>query len=60
MSLVGWAMVALILAFIAGGIGFSGVGRGLARMARLSFGAFAVAFLVLVVLILLRGGLALH
>ena len=60
MSLLGWAITALVLAFIAGGIGFSDVGRQQAIVARWLFGIFAAAFLMLAIVIMLRGGMGVH
>lgn len=53
MNLLWWAVVALIVAVIAGALGFSGVARGAATIAKWLFGIFlflAVAIFVLIAL----------
>ena len=42
MSLIGWALVALVVAVIAGALGFGGVASGAATIAKILFGIFLV------------------
>ena len=58
MSLLFWAIVALIVSLIAGGLGFSGVAAGSAMIAKLLFGVFLLIALVLFVLVMLGVGVA--
>lgn len=57
-NLLIWAIVALVIALVAGGLGFSGVAKGAALVARVLFGIFLVIFLVVLVLWLLGMGAA--
>ncbi len=53
MNLLWWAVVALIVAVIAGALGFTGVARGAATIARWLFGIFlfiAVSIFLLIAL----------
>ena len=53
MGLLQWALVAFVIAIIAGLFGFTGVAQGAASTGRLLFGLFlvvAVVFLVLAIL----------
>lgn len=54
MSLLWWAVIALIVAVIAGAMGFTGVARGAATIARWLFGIF-LAIAVLLFLLLALG-----
>jgi uncharacterized membrane protein YtjA (UPF0391 family) len=58
MSLLWWAVIALIVSIIAGGMGFSGVAAGAATVSRLLFGIFLLIAIVLFVLVLLGIGAA--
>jgi uncharacterized membrane protein YtjA (UPF0391 family) len=49
MGLLEWAVVALIVAIVAGALGFGGIAEGAATIAKVLFGIFLVVFLVLVV-----------
>lgn len=53
MGLLGWALIFLLVAVIAGGLGYTGVARGAAGAARILFGIFLVIFVVLLVASLL-------
>lgn len=53
MDLLVWAGLALIVAVIAGALGFSGVAKGAALVAKWMFAIFLVLFLVTVALIAL-------
>jgi uncharacterized membrane protein YtjA (UPF0391 family) len=57
-NLLFWAIVALVVALVAGGLGFSGVARGSALIARVLFGIFLVIFLVILLLWVLGIGTA--
>jgi uncharacterized membrane protein YtjA (UPF0391 family) len=50
MTLLRWALIALVLSIIAGLLGFTNLSVASAEAARLFFYAFVVIFLVLVVL----------
>lgn len=58
MDLIWWAIIALIVSVVAGGLGFSGVAAGAATFAKVLFGIFLVLALVLFVLVLLGIGVA--
>lgn len=49
MGLLGWALIFLLVAVIAGGLGYSGVARQAAGGAKLLFGIFLIVFVVLLV-----------
>jgi len=53
MGLLQWALVAFVIAIIAGLFGFTGVAQGAAATGRLLFGLFLVVAVVLLVLALL-------
>lgn len=53
MELLTWAIIALVIALIAGALGFSGVARGAATVAKVLFGIFLVIAAVIFLLILL-------
>ena len=55
MSLLWWAVIAAVVAIIAGGLGFSGVAAGAATISRVLFGIFLVIALVLLAMALLVG-----
>lgn len=50
MGLLGWAIVALVVALIAGLLGFGGIARGAATIARVLFGLFLLTALILFLL----------
>jgi uncharacterized membrane protein YtjA (UPF0391 family) len=52
MDLLTWAIIALVVAVIAGALGFTGVSRGAATIAKVLFGIFLVIALILFILIL--------
>ncbi|TVQ10936.1 MAG: DUF1328 domain-containing protein [Leptolyngbya sp. DLM2.Bin27] len=58
MDLLTWAIIALVVAVIAGALGFSGVARGAATISRLLFGVFLVIALILFVMVVLGVGIA--
>lgn len=45
-SLLYWSLVFLVVALVAGGLGFSGVARASSGIAKIIFGIFAVLFLL--------------
>jgi uncharacterized membrane protein YtjA (UPF0391 family) len=51
-----WAIIFFIISIIAGALGFSGVARGAASIAKLLFGLFLI--LAIVFLVLLYAGIA--
>lgn len=53
MSLLIWALIAFVIAIIAGLFGFTGVAQGTASVGRLLFGLFLVVAVVFLVLALL-------
>ncbi|MEZ4664685.1 MAG: DUF1328 domain-containing protein [Caldilineaceae bacterium] len=57
MDILGWAIVALVVAVIAGALGFSGVARGAATISRVLFGIFLLIAVVLFAMMLLGIGL---
>ncbi len=58
MDLLWWAIIAFVIAIIAGALGFTGVARGAATISKILFGIFLVIALIIVVLILLGIGAA--
>ena len=59
MDLLTLAIVAFLVSFIAGALGFSGVAIGAATAAKVLFGIFLVIALILLVLALLGVGILL-
>jgi uncharacterized membrane protein YtjA (UPF0391 family) len=58
MDLLWWAIIALVVSLIAGGLGFTGVAAGAATIARVLFGIFLIIAVVLFLLILFGIGAA--
>lgn len=56
MSLLWWAIVALVIALLAGGLGFTNVAAGAATISKILFGLFLVIAIILFVLVLLGVG----
>lgn len=50
MGLLGWAVVSLIVAVVAALLGFGGIARGAATIAKFLFGLFIVIALILFLL----------
>ncbi len=50
-----WALIFLVIALIAGALGFTNVAAGAATISRILFGIFLVIFLVLLVFGLMAG-----
>jgi uncharacterized membrane protein YtjA (UPF0391 family) len=57
MDLLMWALVAFVVALIAGAFGFTGVAAGAASVGRVLFGLFLLIAVVFLVLALLGGSL---
>jgi uncharacterized membrane protein YtjA (UPF0391 family) len=45
-----WALIFLVISLIAGGLGFTGLARGAATIAKVLFGIFLVLFILFVIL----------
>lgn len=56
MDLLFWAIVALVISLIAGGMGFTGVAAGAAVVSRVLFGIFLVIALILFAMVILGIG----
>jgi uncharacterized membrane protein YtjA (UPF0391 family) len=56
MDLLWWAVIALVVSLIAGGLGFSGVSQGAASIAKILFGIFLVIAILLFVFVILGIG----
>ncbi len=52
MTLLKWALICLLISFVAGALGFSGVARGAAQISTLQIYLFLNIFLVIVILAL--------
>jgi uncharacterized membrane protein YtjA (UPF0391 family) len=57
MSLLWWALIAFIVAIIAGAFGFTGVAAGAATVARVLFGIFLALALIILILALIGVGI---
>jgi uncharacterized membrane protein YtjA (UPF0391 family) len=57
MNLLWWAVIALIIAIIAGALGFTGVSRGAATISKVLFGIFLIIAVVIFILALAGGAL---
>jgi uncharacterized membrane protein YtjA (UPF0391 family) len=47
-----WAVISLVVAIVAGAVGFTGVARGAAMLAKVLFGLFLLIAIVMFVLVL--------
>jgi uncharacterized membrane protein YtjA (UPF0391 family) len=56
MSLLWWAVIALVVSLIAGGLGFSGVAQGSATIAKILFGIFLIIAVLLFIFVILGIG----
>ena len=56
MDLLWWAIIALVVSLIAGGMGFTGVAAGAATISRVLFGIFLLIAIVLFILVVLGIG----
>lgn len=56
MDLLFWAIIALVISFVAAGLGFSGVAAGAATASKVLFGIFLLIAVVLFILVLLGIG----
>jgi uncharacterized membrane protein YtjA (UPF0391 family) len=50
-----WALIFLVISLVAGALGFTGIARGAATIAKILFGIFLAIFVVLLLLGLLAG-----
>ncbi len=50
MGLLEWAIIAFVIAVIAGALGFTGVARGAGSIAKLLFGLFLAIAVILIIL----------
>lgn len=57
MGLLGWALIFLVIALVAAGLGFTNVAAGAAGIARVLFAIFLIIFVVLFVMALLGPGM---
>jgi uncharacterized membrane protein YtjA (UPF0391 family) len=53
MDFLQWAIIAFVISLIAGALGFSGVARGAATVAKVLFGIFLVIAVIFLILALL-------
>ena len=56
MDLIWWAIIALVVSLVAGGMGFTGLAAGAATISRVLFGIFLLIAIVLFVLVVLGIG----
>ena len=56
MDLLWWAIIALVIAVIAGTLGFGGVARGAATISKILFGIFLVIAVLLFLAVILGIG----
>lgn len=50
MGLLELAIIAFVISLVAGGLGFTGVARGAASVAKIAFGVFLITAIILLVL----------
>jgi uncharacterized membrane protein YtjA (UPF0391 family) len=50
MGLLGWALAAFVVAIVAAVLGFGGIARGAASIAKVFFGLFLIVALVLLIM----------
>ncbi len=55
--MLSWAVIALVVSLIAGALGFTGVAKGAATVAKVLFGLFLAVALILFVLVILGVGI---
>src|SRR5688572_11424251 len=53
-----WAIIFLVISLIAGALGFSGVARGAATIAKVLFGIFLILFIIFIILAVTAVGVA--
>ena len=53
MSLLWWAIIALVISLVAGALGFTGIARGSATVARVLFGIFLILAIILFIMVVL-------
>jgi uncharacterized membrane protein YtjA (UPF0391 family) len=59
MDLLWWAIIALIVAVVAGALGFTGVARGAATVSKWLFAIFLIIAIVIFIMALVGGSLLL-
>lgn len=57
MDLLWWAVIALIVAIVAGALGFGGVARGAATISKVLFAIFLIIAVVIFIMALAGGAL---
>jgi uncharacterized membrane protein YtjA (UPF0391 family) len=57
MTLLKWALICLLISLVAGALGFTGVARGSAQLAKILFFIFLVVFLVILIMAISAGQL---
>jgi uncharacterized membrane protein YtjA (UPF0391 family) len=45
-----WAIIFLVISLVAGALGFSGIARGAATIAKVLFGIFLILFIIFIIL----------
>lgn len=58
MTLLWWAVIAFVIALVAGALGFTNVARGAAGVGKVLFGIFLVIAILLIILVVLGVGAA--
>lgn len=53
-----WALIFLVISLVSGALGFTGIARGAATIAKILFGLFLVLFVIFLVLALTVVGVA--
>jgi uncharacterized membrane protein YtjA (UPF0391 family) len=56
MDLLWWAIIALVVALVAGALGFGGVARGATTVAKILFGIFLILAVILFIFVVLGMG----
>lgn len=54
-AMLKWALIFLVVALVAGALGFTGVARGAATISKVLFGIFLVIFVIMLLLAILAG-----
>jgi uncharacterized membrane protein YtjA (UPF0391 family) len=57
MGLLKWALICLLISFVAGAFGYTGLARGAAQISKILFFIFLVLFIVILILALSAGQL---
>ncbi len=56
MDLLTWAIIALVVAVVAGVFGFTGIARGAAQISKILFGIFLIGAVILLIMFVLGIG----